>query len=147
MHFLNVLEAGSPRSRCQPGWALVGAILLACRWLLSLFDEVERERNGQRDGHTHTVSPLLLIKDHGFGFQPTSLVAQMVRNPPAMQEMWIWSLGGEDPLEKEMAPHSSIPAWRIPGQGSLVGHSPRSHKEVDDLSDFHFSDLNLILFN
>ena len=41
-------------------------------------------------------------------------VAQVVRNPPAMQETWIQSLGQEDPLEKEMATHSSILAWRIP---------------------------------
>jgi len=46
--------------------------------------------------------------------QMASLVAQMVKNPPAMQETWIWTLGWEDPLEKEMATHSSIPAWRIP---------------------------------
>ena len=43
-----------------------------------------------------------------------SLVAQTVNNPPAMQETWIWSLGQEDPLEKEMATHSSIPTWEIP---------------------------------
>ena len=42
------------------------------------------------------------------------LVAQMVKNPRAMQETWIQSLGWEDPLEKGMAPHSSILAWRIP---------------------------------
>ena len=40
-----------------------------------------------------------------------SLVAQMVKNPPAMQETWVQSLGQEDPLEKEMATHSSILAW------------------------------------
>ena len=38
----------------------------------------------------------------------------MVDNPPAMQEMWARSLGWEDPLEKEMATHSSIIAWEIP---------------------------------
>ena len=43
-----------------------------------------------------------------------SLVAQLVKNPPAMQETWVRSLGWEDPLEKEMATHSSILAWRIP---------------------------------
>ena len=43
-----------------------------------------------------------------------SLVAQMVKNPPAMQETWVRSLGGEDPLEEGMAIHSSILAWRIP---------------------------------
>ena len=42
------------------------------------------------------------------------LVAQMVKNPPVMQETRIWSLGQEDPLEKEMATHSSIPAKIIP---------------------------------
>ena len=43
-----------------------------------------------------------------------SLVAQMVKNLPAMQETWVQSLGWEDPLEKRMAIHSSIRAWRIP---------------------------------
>ena len=38
----------------------------------------------------------------------------MVRNLPAMQETWVWSLGQEDPLEKGMATHSGILAWRIP---------------------------------
>ena len=42
------------------------------------------------------------------------LVAQLVKNPPAMQETWVQSLGWEDPLEKEKATHSSILAWRIP---------------------------------
>ena len=37
-----------------------------------------------------------------------------VKNPPAMQETWVQSLGQEDPLEEEMAPYSSILAWRIP---------------------------------
>ena len=41
-------------------------------------------------------------------------VTQMVKNPPAMQETWVRSLGGEDPLEESMATHSSILAWRIP---------------------------------
>ena len=41
-------------------------------------------------------------------------VAQPVKNPPAKQETWIWSLGWEDPLEKGKAIHSSILAWRIP---------------------------------
>ena len=43
-----------------------------------------------------------------------SLVAQTVKNLPAMQETWVRSLGGEDPLETGMATHSSILAWRIP---------------------------------
>ena len=43
-----------------------------------------------------------------------SLVAQMVKNPPAVQETQIQSLGWEDPLEKEMATYSIILTWRIP---------------------------------
>ena len=43
----------------------------------------------------------------------SSLVAQMVKNLPAMQEMWVQSLGQENPLEKGMATHSSILVWKI----------------------------------
>ena len=42
------------------------------------------------------------------------LLAQMVKNPPAMQETWVLSLGWEEPQEKEVTTHSSILAWRIP---------------------------------
>ena len=44
-----------------------------------------------------------------------------VRNPPAVQEPWVQSLGGEDPLEEEMATHCSILAWRIPRTEELGG--------------------------
>ena len=50
----------------------------------------------------------------GLGHTRDFPVAQMVKNLPAMQETWVQSLGQEDPLEKEMAIHSSILAWRIP---------------------------------
>ena len=43
-----------------------------------------------------------------------SLVSQMVKNLPAMQETWVCSLGQEDPLEKGMATHSSVLTWEIP---------------------------------
>ena len=43
-----------------------------------------------------------------------SLEAQLVKNPPAMQDTWVRFLGWEDPLEKEMATDSSILAWEIP---------------------------------
>ena len=46
-----------------------------------------------------------------------SLVAQLVKDPPAMQETWVQSLGWEDPLEMGKAIHSSILAWRIPWMG------------------------------
>ena len=58
-----------------------------------------------------------------------SLVAQMVKNLPAMQGTWVQSLGQEDPLEEEMATHSSILAWKFHGQKSLAGYSSWDHKE------------------
>ena len=58
-------------------------------------------------------------------------MTQIVNNLPAMRETQVQSLGWEDPLEKGMATHSSIPAWRIHGQRSLGGHSPWSSKELD----------------
>ena len=48
------------------------------------------------------------------GRQGAPLVAQLVKNPPAIRETWVQSLGWEDPLEKGKAIHSSILAWRIP---------------------------------
>ena len=49
-----------------------------------------------------------------YTLQRASLVAQLVKNPPAVQETWVRSLGQEDPLEEGMATHSSSLAWRIP---------------------------------
>ena len=57
----------------------------------------------------------------------------MVKRLSTMQETWVQSLGWEDSLEKEMAPHSSILAWRIPWTeepGKLL-YSPWDHKELD----------------
>ena len=56
--------------------------------------------------NTHKVSPRCSLKN--------SLVTWMVKNPPAMQETWVQSLGWEDSLEEGKATHSSILAWRIP---------------------------------
>ena len=59
------------------------------------------------------------VRGPGFRFQAyhllvmASLVSQMVKNLPAVQESWILSMGWEDPLEMGMATHSSILAWRI----------------------------------
>ena len=51
---------------------------------------------------------------HSLAMHRASLVAQMGRNPAVVQEAQVQSLGQEDPLEKGMATHSSILAWRIP---------------------------------
>ena len=59
------------------------------------------------------------------------IVAQMVKNLPTVQEAPVQSMGQEDPLEKEMATHSSILAWRIPWTEGVWQASPRGHKESD----------------
>ena len=64
-------------------------------------------------------------------------MAQMVKHLPTMWETWVRSLGWEDPLEKEMATHSSILAWKIHGQRSLVDYSPWGRKELDTTETLH----------
>ena len=58
-------------------------------------------------------------------------MAQMVKNLPAIQETWVQSLGKEDPLEKEMATHSSILAWRIPWTKEPAGYIALGSQEWD----------------
>ena len=64
-----------------------------------------------------------------------SLVAQKIKNLPAIQETQVWSLGQEDPLEQDMETHSSILAWRIPWTGSLVGYGIKVAKSETRLSN------------
>ena len=71
-----------------------------------------------------TFVPLLLA----CGYQ--CALAQIVKNLPTMQETQVRSLGWEDALEEEMTIHSSILAWIIHGQRSLVGYSPWALKEL-----------------
>ena len=59
-----------------------------------------------------------------------SLVAQMVKNLPAVQKTQVQSLGQEDPLEKEMATHSSILAWRIPWMEKPGGLQSRGSQRI-----------------
>ena len=59
-------------------------------------------------------------------------MAQMVKNPPAMQESWVQSLSWEDPLEKEMATHSSNLAWRVPWTEELGGLQSMGSQTVRD---------------
>ena len=64
-------------------------------------------------------------------------MAQRLERLLGMQETWVRSLGQEDPLEKEMAAHSSTLSWRIHGWRSLVGYSPRGRKESDMTERLH----------
>ena len=77
------------------------------------------------------------------GFKRDPLVAQTIKNLPAMWETWVQPLGWEDPLEKGITIHSSIPAWRIPrtrGAGRL--YSSWGYKELDMTERLHFHFLS-----
>ena len=71
-----------------------------------------------------------------FLIKGASLVAQLIKNPPAMREIWVWSLDWEHHLEKGKATHSSILAWRI----SRTVHEVKESRTR--LSNFHFHSLN-----
>ena len=60
-----------------------------------------------------------------------SLIAQLVKNLPAMQETWVRFLGWEDPLKKEMTTHSSILAWKIPSTEKPGGLQSMGSQESD----------------
>ena len=64
-------------------------------------------------------------------------MAQRVRRLPTMQETWVRSLGWEDPLEKEMATHSSTLAWKSHGRRSLVDYGSWGSKESDMTEHAH----------
>ena len=68
----------------------------------------------------------------------------MVKNSSAMQETWVQTLGWEDALQKEMAAHSSILAWRIPWTEEPVSYSPRGRKESDTTERLHFHFLKRV---
>ena len=72
-----------------------------------------------------------------------SLVVQRLKRLPAMWETWVQSLGREDPLEKEMATHSSILAWRIPWTEELGGLQSTGLKELDMTERLRFTLLSL----
>ena len=64
---------------------------------------------------------------HSHHYTWASLVAQLVKNPPAMQETWVQTLGWEDPLVKGKATHSSILPWRIPWTAQSTGSQRVGH--------------------
>ena len=80
----------------------------------------ESDRAEQLNWYIHTCIYIYMyihtyVYIHTDIYRGASLVAQLVKNLPAVQETWVWSLGREDPLKEGMATHSSILAWRLPG--------------------------------
>ena len=69
-----------------------------------------------------------------YGVERTFLIAQLVKNLPVIQETWVQFLGWEGPLEKEMATHSGILAWRIPWTDQGLQRIGRRLRD----EDFHF---------
>ena len=82
---------------------------------------------------------LLQLKKNG-----VSLIAQVVKNPPAVQETPVSFLGGEDPLEKRMATHSSIQAWSIPWMVQSMGSRTVGHDSVTFTSFFLRSFVEIV---
>ena len=82
-------------------------------------------------GDPGSIPGLGITAEEGIGYPLqyswASLVAQLVKNPPAMQETWLRSLGWEDPLEKGKGTHSSILAWRIPWTIQSMGSQRVRH--------------------
>ena len=86
---------------------------------------------------TVLFSPWYLCSDY--------LMAQMIKNSPAMWEICIWSLGWDNPLEKRTATHFSILAWEFHGYRSLAGYSPWGHKESDITEWLSLSHSKLVI--
>ena len=90
-----------------------------------------REGTGDSDGSGKSF----LIKAHQFenisGTIQGIPADSVVKNPPVMKEMWVRSLGGEDPLEKEIVIHSSILAWEIPWTNEPEGLQFMGLQELD----------------
>ena len=75
-------------------------------------------------------------------------MAQRLKRLPAIQETWVLSLGREDPLEKEMATHSSILAWRIPWTeepGRLQSSGSQSQTRLNDFTSLHGKNEKMLL--
>ena len=86
--------------------------------------------------------------NHKTSAEWTSLVAQMVKRLPTMQETWVQYLGREDLLEKEMATHSSILAWKIPwmepGRLQSMGSQRVGHDWATSFTSLHFTSLCIL---
>ena len=78
------------------------------------------------DPQTHLTDKRRNYKKEKFNTTQGFLGGSLVKNLPAMQEMWVQSIGGEDALEKEMATHCNIPAWETLWAEEPGGCGPRS---------------------
>ena len=84
--------------------------------------------------------------DYPLQYSWGSLVAQLVKNPPAMQETWVWSLGWKDPLEKRKGKYSRILAWRIPWTKFLGLQRVDTTEQLSPFPSLHLPHCRQILY-
>ena len=96
-------------------------------------------------GNWGTEQNWWLIKNV-YSYKGDSLVAQMVKHLPGMSETRVQSLGWDDPLEKEMATHSSTHAWKIPWMENPGGLQSMGSQRARDFTSLHFSVIKLIFW-
>ena len=103
----------------------------------------QKEKGEGRENRRHWYNWIFILLRYLIQ-QFIDLVAQLVKNPPAMWEIWVRSLGWEGPLEKGKATHSSILAWKIPWTTRSMKSQSRKR-----LSDFHYHCLltTILLMN
>ena len=107
-------------------WSVTGEEIHICELITWWLSPASIRWLGRELAHQEEMmSPEYICPD------PQPLVAQMVKTLPAVQETQVRSLGWEDPLVKEMATHSSILAWRIPGPEAPGGLQSMGSQESD----------------
>ena len=114
-------RTGEPGGLQAMGLQRVGHDRATCTFTLSFLDNSTGKESVCNSGDPGSILGSGRSTGEGTGYPLqhswASLVAQLVKNPPAMRETCIWSLGWEDALEKGKATHSSILGWRIPWTG------------------------------
>ena len=131
------------------GWGTCGPGALGRWWReeaagdISILMAVVR---GRRQGICQKL-PLLIEAwgDSKFLFSGASLVAKVVKNLPEKQETWVWSLDWDYPWRREWRPTPVLLPGESQGQGSLVGHNPWGHRELDTTEPLTPVLLNFIL--
>ena len=104
-------------SPTQPRYATntISHIVLYCNRFELLFTQIIHIKQTQKNKENiFNLTVQYLEKYSSTNYIQAFPGGSVVKNPFAMQKMWVWSLGGEDLLEKEMTTHSNILAWRIP---------------------------------
>ena len=124
---------------CAVVWAFFGIAFLwdwnenwpfPVLWPLLCFPDLL----GYRVQHLHSI----IFQDYPRGFPSGS----DVKNPPRMQETWVWSLGWEDPLEEGSSPSPVFSAGESHGQRDLAGYDPWDRKESDTTEQLNWTESN-----